>query len=514
MSRRLEGSLLLDGACVLGLSIAWFFFRGDVAIRALSLTLIGPTSVGFDGYYLYIGALVAAGLLLPLLSRGFESRPKVAPALLLVSSAVSPLVLAGCYLEGAPGAALCFAGAVALAVFAAGSAILWGALLCSLTTRRIFILVSLSFAVSSFLSFISLFPQTVYLTVLAFMPLFSAVLYAVSLREAGVEGTEKAPLGGDGFGEHRSVRLAIDPLLVGKGPQKGERPNAGAYSLVVLLAVFCVVGFSIRGMVAPLEAISPVSEMVLVNVVTMALGLLAAVAGRKVDMRVGVYFIARAFMVGLFAALCLSITLGQSPYALIINAVSLVARAGITYALFLTACLYSHWFLEHRMLGVGIMFMVPQALASAARSLLFQFETALEAYTVFAAPVMLFVLIVAVLVLSPFKGGSASRGIESSGSGKDDFGVDGRPSEAADSVGRALAARYGLTNRERDIADCLARGYTLQKTADELFISMNTVRTHAKSVYRKMGIGSKQELIDLVEKQGSEPGNAQESGFR
>ncbi len=43
----------------------------------------------------------------------------------------------------------------------------------------------------------------------------------------------------------------------------------------------------------------------------------------------------------------------------------------------------------------------------------------------------------------------------------------------------------------------LARGRSAAYIGDELGISANTVRGHVKSVYAKLGVHSKQELIDL-----------------
>lgn len=78
--------------------------------------------------------------------------------------------------------------------------------------------------------------------------------------------------------------------------------------------------------------------------------------------------------------------------------------------------------------------------------------------------------------------------------------VDG--AEESSSVERAvgkLASEYGLTNREREVTLCLAKGYSFPQTAEALFISIDTVRTHAKSLYRKMGINKKRQLIEQVE---------------
>ncbi|MDR3295192.1 MAG: helix-turn-helix transcriptional regulator [Clostridiales Family XIII bacterium] len=46
----------------------------------------------------------------------------------------------------------------------------------------------------------------------------------------------------------------------------------------------------------------------------------------------------------------------------------------------------------------------------------------------------------------------------------------------------------GLSRRETEVALLLATGKSYQETADLLFISINTVRTHVCNVYRKLGI--------------------------
>lgn len=57
---------------------------------------------------------------------------------------------------------------------------------------------------------------------------------------------------------------------------------------------------------------------------------------------------------------------------------------------------------------------------------------------------------------------------------------------------------YGLTDRETMVADLLAEGNSQRIIANRLQVSIGTVQTHAKNVYRKLGIHSKQELIDLA----------------
>lgn len=62
-----------------------------------------------------------------------------------------------------------------------------------------------------------------------------------------------------------------------------------------------------------------------------------------------------------------------------------------------------------------------------------------------------------------------------------------------------LRAKHGLTAREIDVALLIARGRSKTFIANELFISENTVRTHSKNVYTKLGIHSREELISFFE---------------
>ena len=63
----------------------------------------------------------------------------------------------------------------------------------------------------------------------------------------------------------------------------------------------------------------------------------------------------------------------------------------------------------------------------------------------------------------------------------------------------AMTEAYGLTPRESEILDLLARGRSKAYIADALFISENTVRGHVKRLYAKLDVHSKQELVDRVE---------------
>lgn len=76
----------------------------------------------------------------------------------------------------------------------------------------------------------------------------------------------------------------------------------------------------------------------------------------------------------------------------------------------------------------------------------------------------------------------------------------GRPSseDARAAACRALAVELGLTERECDVLGLVSMGYTVQRIAEERGVSQNTVRTHTKGLYRKLGIHTKQEAIEMV----------------
>lgn len=63
----------------------------------------------------------------------------------------------------------------------------------------------------------------------------------------------------------------------------------------------------------------------------------------------------------------------------------------------------------------------------------------------------------------------------------------------------AIARDYGLTNREFDVFVRLAHGRSGAFIAEELTLSENTVKGHTKRLYAKLGVHTRQELINLAE---------------
>ena len=63
---------------------------------------------------------------------------------------------------------------------------------------------------------------------------------------------------------------------------------------------------------------------------------------------------------------------------------------------------------------------------------------------------------------------------------------------------KMLGDRYGLTAREVDVFVLLAQGRTQTRIEKELTLSKSTVKTHMGNIFLKLGVRSKQEIIDLV----------------
>jgi DNA-binding CsgD family transcriptional regulator len=82
-------------------------------------------------------------------------------------------------------------------------------------------------------------------------------------------------------------------------------------------------------------------------------------------------------------------------------------------------------------------------------------------------------------------------------------GADGR---VAIVIERAAGSRsatvrleaHGVTPREREIATLLARGMTNAEIGEALVLSPHTVQDHVKSLFEKLGVSSRQELVAQV----------------
>ncbi len=95
-------------------------------------------------------------------------------------------------------------------------------------------------------------------------------------------------------------------------------------------------------------------------------------------------------------------------------------------------------------------------------------------------------------------GASASaEGIEG-----DAAALEASPSDLPDPIEQRcliLVERFGLSPRETEVLLAFAHGRNVSYLAEQLCLSPNTIRSHSKTLYTKLGVHSKQELLNLVE---------------
>ncbi|OUO89704.1 hypothetical protein B5F40_09950 [Gordonibacter sp. An230] len=72
-------------------------------------------------------------------------------------------------------------------------------------------------------------------------------------------------------------------------------------------------------------------------------------------------------------------------------------------------------------------------------------------------------------------------------------------SVALDARCDALGLAEPFSPREREVVALVLRGNNVPAIARKLYISENTARDHMKSIYRKAGVHSRQELVDLLD---------------
>lgn len=84
------------------------------------------------------------------------------------------------------------------------------------------------------------------------------------------------------------------------------------------------------------------------------------------------------------------------------------------------------------------------------------------------------------------------------GRGRRNFEGDFELTDRLSKQAQVLRGQYRLSARETEVMEYIARRYTVARTAEELIVSENTIRTHNKRIYAKLDVHKKQELIDML----------------
>lgn len=73
-----------------------------------------------------------------------------------------------------------------------------------------------------------------------------------------------------------------------------------------------------------------------------------------------------------------------------------------------------------------------------------------------------------------------------------------RPADPRGDAIEGISSEAGLTARETEVLDYLSQGYSFHAIADMLGISVGTAQSYSKTLYRKVGVHSKQGLVDII----------------
>lgn len=74
--------------------------------------------------------------------------------------------------------------------------------------------------------------------------------------------------------------------------------------------------------------------------------------------------------------------------------------------------------------------------------------------------------------------------------------------ELRDSILDDPSALPRLSDREREILAGLAAGRSLRELSQQLYISLNTMKTHVRHIYRKLGVGSRTDAVAAAQQLG------------
>ena len=506
----------------LGLSFLWPYFRASY-LSFLTAFEVQTPDVIQACYVAYVVGFFAIAIGVAVFSRRAEELLRGEPARygLAVCGVLGAALL--WFADGSKGAALCVAGAVVSSVFFLGTLARYGLALAEWDARETaivgFISLGLCFVDNAALALGS----AVSMTFCLLMPIVSVVCMP-ALDASAAKGTA-AETGAPVVGNAPAAGSAS--AVARRNPS-----NRALFILMVLLALFCIGGNVVRGITSPWFSYSGVTMrslyMTLANIVLA--GVVIALLCRGMGVR-RVLFLSWMLFMGLFFVGLAALAFTGGTLARFGSDIATVSRVFFTLLMFLFA-LDARRLVDMGVLRLmGLFVLLPEALAAFMRhivvpALLASLGADPLAIASFAGVVVTFVLAVAIMfVLGALllgqvdEGRSAAEGEVAEGaSGLAAGGVAGVPGSAPDSVSvpapggasvpapdplsapmARLAEMYGLTAREVESATCVARGYSLEKTASVLGISINTVRTHMRSVYGKLEVHSRQELIDLVE---------------
>jgi len=61
-----------------------------------------------------------------------------------------------------------------------------------------------------------------------------------------------------------------------------------------------------------------------------------------------------------------------------------------------------------------------------------------------------------------------------------------------------FSEKYDISKREMEVINLLVEGKSYRQISEELFISLNTVKTHIRNIYPKINVSSRHEIVNLI----------------
>ena len=450
---------------IVGLSFFWLLFRRPF----YSVLLYADVSMAFHPmvcHQFFIIATVSVAVLF-LGMHGLIEGLLIKRAQELVAACGLPIVCMMLLSFSAPRASYLFV-CVSMTVLAISFAVLacmWCSVSCTFSARTLLTICVVSFLGTCAISTAFLLPQPTPFFLAVCTPVVSAICWMKSSKAWGTSKNSKGLRDALQGGFSRAVGILILFLLL-SGVLRGllYGGSAGLLSLLDTLKPSAIAaGLALCALVVILGSSErrPVFEYVWKGLTALLfLGLFLLVfmdedhgaAGRSI-------VIASRTCLNVFLFVCLTMRAKERRMSAIV--------AGMVFLLVDAASSF---------LSYGV---VPMA-----ASLL---PDAVEAYVAPCAAIVSFVLMfVSFIVLDSCMFGDR---VESCGS----TATRDRLEERLD----CLAKRYGLTEREKDITKLIAQGNTVKKTAALLYVAPGTVQSHMKSIYRKLDVHSRQEVIDM-----------------
>lgn len=468
---------------VVGLAFWWPLMRNSVT--GFVFTVAADDLAGFssrDALCLFAAVVLAIAGVGGLAARRPGLR-RVAPWFVPLLGVLSS-VANGCAMAMPEAGSLAASAALLAAVFVGFSAA-WGSWIVGWASggREVLLLAALSYAASFLVGYLSYLPVPFALVRPLGAPLVSGLCWYGCWRLGMGRGA--AGLGGTGV------------------PEKGSPAASLRRSLYILVLVFFLVGsvatgFINTGSVAYVPSGGTLIRDTLSLVLTLGLmGLVVAVGRLDRAEFLLVSLLGASQFAGIFIATFFSESL--LPYGAGLMQASKSWFSVMLFVLVLAGCNG----VAECVRRVFLCFVVPAGLSVAVSylavpALVASFDIAYEGFWGTLSLAMGFFLGVLVFV---FLSSIAVRSLPAEGNAIPTVMFvpdDAKPMAGVEAVARALGEERVCTAREQDVLALLVAGNTLKRVAELLNVTENTVQYHSKNIYRKFGVHTKQELVDLV----------------